>query len=94
MMGPAAGFLLAILGCGEGDAQCSTVATAPVRYASQADCLASSDAFLARHSDADYPVVVAQCRPAAARIAVRADEVRRPEPRSATSAIRTASARR
>jgi hypothetical protein len=79
-MGPAF-YVLAILGCGEGETQCQQVATAPASYQSQADCNAASEDLLARHTDADFPVVVAQCRradgPAAAQ--VWADEVKLPQ---------------
>ena len=81
MMGPA-GYLIAILGCGEAEAPCQQVQLAPVRYESQAECLAASDEQLSRHSDLPYPVVVAECRVAGARTAaLSADEVRLPEPR-------------
>ena len=81
MMGPA-GFLMAIMGCGEAEAQCQTIQLAPVRYESQAACEAASADQLARHSDLAYPVVVAECRAAGVRAAaLPADEVRLPEPR-------------
>ena len=79
-MGPAF-YILAILGCGEGETQCQQVAVAPTSYTSQADCNAASEDALARHTDAEFPVVVAQCRradsPAAAQ--VWADEVKLPQ---------------
>ncbi len=90
MMGPAT-FLMAIMGCGEADAPCQQVQLAPARYESEASCLAASDAQLARHTDLDFAVVVAECRRAGAQVAsLRADEVRLPEPRGR---IQTASAR-
>jgi hypothetical protein len=95
MLGPASGFLLAILGCGEGDAQCQQVAIAPVTFQSQAACMAASEPLVAQHADADFPVVVAQCRPARLRSAsLRADNVRRPDPGSNGPQLRTASAGR
>jgi hypothetical protein len=94
MMGPA-GYLIAILGCGEADAPCQQVQIAPVRYESQAECLAASDEQAARHSDLPYPVVVAECRLTNARTAsLRANEVRRPEPRGALPGVVRASLRR
>lgn len=78
-MGPAF-YILAILGCGEGETQCQQVAVAETNYQSQADCNAASEDQLLRHTDAEYPVVIAQCRradsPAAAQ--VWADEVKLP----------------
>jgi hypothetical protein len=94
MMGPA-GYLIAILGCGESDAPCQQVQLAPVRYESEAACLAASGEQVARHADLPYPVVVAECRPAAARTAaLRGDQVRLPEPRGPLPGnVRTASRR-
>lgn len=81
MLGPA-GYLLAILSCGEADAPCKQVATAPVRFASEAECLAATEAELGRRSDLDHPVVVAECRAEGVRPAfLRADEVQKPGPR-------------
>ena len=78
MLGPA-GYLLAILSCGEADAPCQQVAVAPVRYASEAQCLAATEQELARRSDLDHPVVVAECRAEGVRPAsLRADEVDKP----------------
>jgi hypothetical protein len=79
-MGPAY-FVLAILGCGEGETACQQVAVAQPRYASVEACQAASEDTLMRHSDADYPVVVAQCRPAAqpAAAVVWSNDVALPE---------------
>jgi hypothetical protein len=94
MMGPA-GFLLAIMGCGESEAQCQQVALAPARYESQAACLAASDEQLARHTDLAFPVVVAECRAAGVQsAALRADEVRLPEGRQPRGRVQTASSQR
>ena len=62
-MGPAY-FVLAILGCGEGETVCQQVATAPTQFSTVEACQSASEDTLMRHTDADYPVVVAQCRPA------------------------------
>ena len=59
-MGPGI-FIIAILGCGEAEAPCETVRTLEARYASEAACVAATEDALLRNSDADYPVVVAQC---------------------------------
>ena len=61
-MGPVL-FVMAILGCGEGDAACQPVRTVETPYRSEAACLAATDGELAR-SDADFPTLFAQCRPA------------------------------
>ena len=94
MLGPA-GYLIAILGCGEADAPCQQVQLAPARYESEAECLAASDAQLLRHADLPYPVVVAECRRVGVQpAALNADEVRRPEPGSFFGRLRSASAQR
>lgn len=77
----AAIFLMAIMGCGEGDAPCREVRLLDARYQSQAACMAETEAALSQFSGIDYPVVVAQCRPASAAAGgLKADEVKLPEP--------------
>lgn len=89
-MGPAA-FIIAIFGCGEGDAACEPVRRLEAAYASEAACADATEAALARHRDADYPVVVARCVPAgAAPVPLKADEVRLPDP---APPVRTAARR-
>ncbi len=79
-MGPAL-YLIAILGCGEGDASCQEVQIAAPRYASEAACTAATASVLERYMDLAYPSVVAQCRPAAAApTQVRGRDVLLPEP--------------
>lgn len=80
-MGPAY-YVLAILGCGEGESACQQVATAPTQFASVAACQSASADTLLRHSDADYPVVVAQCRSSAQKASteVWANDVALPGP--------------
>lgn len=76
----AAFYIMAILGCGEAEAQCETVATVTARYETADACNAATQSAIEEHSDALFPVVVAQCRPANQPIAqqVWADEVKRP----------------
>lgn len=74
-------FVMAILGCGEGDAPCRELALVQTRYRSEAACLAATEAELSRRDDIVYPSVVAQCRPANARPQpVRGSDVMLPEP--------------
>lgn len=92
-MGPA-GYLLAILGCGEGEATCQQVAVQPARYESRAACMAATEAALA-DAEAPYPVIVADCRAAGTQTAsVRANEVRLPEARGVLRPVLTAWSRR
>jgi len=79
-MGPGI-FLIAIMGCGEGDAPCQQVRTLEARYESQAACAAATEAAVTRNSDVDFPVVVAQCVVAGnPPSAPKAGEIQRPGP--------------
>lgn len=78
---PALSFMMAILACGEGDAPCREVTQAPVRYESQAECMAATEAELMRRDDMEFPALVAQCRPSnAAPQLLRGSEVMLPDP--------------
>ncbi|MGQ0590726.1 MAG: hypothetical protein ACT4N8_14570 [Sphingosinicella sp.] len=55
-------FVMAILGCGEGDAPCRELRLVEQRYASEQACMAAAGDVLARHDDLLFPSVVAQCR--------------------------------
>jgi len=82
-MGPGI-FIIAIMGCGEGDAPCRQVRMLEARYESQAACTAATEDAVARNVDVDYPVVVAQCVAAGSPPkAPKAGEVQRPGPGSA-----------
>jgi hypothetical protein len=91
-MGPGI-FIIAIMGCGEGDAPCRQVRTLEARYESQAACAAATEAAVTGNSDVDYPVVVAQCVAAGAQAArPKAGEIEKPGPGRAdvrVSPIRT-----
>ena len=65
-------FVMAIMGCGESDAACREVRIDQQRFQSVAACQAATDAALVRHSDLDFPTIVARCRPANARAAAAA----------------------
>ncbi len=69
-MGPVY-YMLAVLGCGEGETACQQVAVADAQFTSVAACQAASEDTLMRHSDADFPVVVAQCRKAGQQASVQ-----------------------
>ncbi len=74
-------YMIAILGCGEGELPCQEVRVAETRYQSQAQCQAATEAQLIRHGDLPYPVVVAQCRQAGTAVRpVQPAEVMTPEP--------------
>ena len=69
-MGPGF-FVIAIMGCADGSAACSPVATLPTRYESQSQCAAHTAVALASNSDFDFPTLMAECRPGKAPAAAR-----------------------
>jgi hypothetical protein len=72
-------FLLAILGCGEGESACRPIEVSEARYESQESCMAASTDQLARQDSLDFPVIVAECRRAGEiRVPLRASEVALP----------------
>ena len=60
-MGPGY-FFIAIMGCADGSAACTPVATMPTHYESQAACSAATGAALAASTDHDFPTIMAECR--------------------------------
>lgn len=70
-MGPAY-FVIAILGCADGGAQCTPVATLQTHYATAAECSTATGPALEANSNFDFPTLLAQCHaanaPAAASI--------------------------
>ena len=58
-MGPGF-FVIAILGCADGSAACTPVATMPTRYESRDACAAATGAALAASTDFDFPTL--RCR--------------------------------
>ena len=74
-------YVMAIMGCGESDAACREVRVDPQTYRSEVTCRAGMNAALARHTDLEFPTVVARCRPANARPQLlRGSEVLLPGP--------------
>ena len=55
-------FIVAILGCADGSAACTPVATVPTHFASQAACTAATGDALVANSDLDFPTLSAECR--------------------------------
>ncbi len=70
-------FIIAILGCGDGSADCTPVATVPTHYATAAACSAATRQALLTNNDLDFPRLLAECRPVAAPAAASDD---RPQP--------------
>jgi hypothetical protein len=79
-MGPAL-YVIAILGCGEGEAPCQPVQIAEARYESREACAAATESVLGRFAGLGFPVVVAECRAQGAAAApLRGGDVRLPDP--------------
>lgn len=55
-------FVIAILGCADGSAACTPVATVPTHYANEQQCNAATAEALTKNSDFDFPTLVARCR--------------------------------
>ena len=62
-------YVMAIMGCGDGNMACQQARIEPAQYHTIAQCQAAMPAALARNSDVDYPVVTASCRATGARLA-------------------------
>ena len=60
-MGPGL-FVIAILGCADGSAQCQQVATLPMRYESRASCAAATAPALVSATKYDFSELQAECR--------------------------------
>jgi hypothetical protein len=72
-------YVMAILGCGESDAACREIRIDQQSYQTEASCRAATSAVLARHTDLEFPTVVARCRRSDARPAImRGTDVLRP----------------
>lgn len=69
-MGPGY-FIIAILGCADGSAACTPLATVPARYESAEACAAATTQALIANSNFDFPTIVAECRAAKAPAAAR-----------------------
>lgn len=78
-MGPGY-FIIAILGCSDGAADCTQVMTVPTRYESESDCTAAAPEALVANSNFDFPSLLAQCRSVARPAAADrgAEDVRGP----------------
>ncbi len=64
-------YIMAILGCSDAETQCARIGTAPVAYATADACANAAPQILMDNSDAAYPVVMTQCHPTEAKLALR-----------------------
>jgi hypothetical protein len=67
-------YVIAILGCSDGSAQCTPVATVPTHYTSQEACSSNTQDALLQNSGFDFPTLVAQCRVETARKTASQDQ--------------------
>jgi acyl-CoA synthetase (AMP-forming)/AMP-acid ligase II len=71
-MGPGY-FVIAILGCADGGAACTPVATLQTRYATEDQCVAATVPALESNNNFDFPTLVARCRAGASALSADAD---------------------
>ncbi len=62
-------YVMAIMGCGDGNVQCTEARIVPVHYASMAQCRAALPDQLAKNTDVPYPTIGASCRTKGAMMA-------------------------
>lgn len=55
-------YVMAILGCGDGQLQCREVRVEPARYQSAAQCQVAMAEVLPRHTDLSFPTIAASCQ--------------------------------
>lgn len=55
-------FVMAIMGCSDGNTACAEALVETAHYATLQQCRAAMPAALMRNTDVDYPVVAANCR--------------------------------
>ena len=67
-MGPVY-YVIAIMGCGDGNAACVPAKLEAARYQSLAQCRAAMPDVLSKQGDLSFPVVTGSCRPAGEQMA-------------------------
>lgn len=70
-------YVMAIMGCADGNVQCTEARIVPTHYASMAQCRAALPDQLARNTDVPYPMIGASCRTAGAQIADAGARIRK-----------------
>jgi hypothetical protein len=63
-------YVMAIMGCSDGNMNCTEARVVPARYETMAQCRAALPNQLAQNTDVPYPMIGANCRTAGAQIAV------------------------
>ena len=62
-------YVIAIMGCADAGGACTQMRVQQTAFRTEASCRAAQDDALIAASDLDYPVIVAECRPAAMQMA-------------------------
>jgi hypothetical protein len=62
-------YVMAIMGCGDGQAACAQARVETAQYRSIQQCQAAMPAALARNTDIDYPEISATCQARGQRLA-------------------------
>ena len=62
-------FVMAIMGCNDGAAQCADARVLPARYETVAQCRAALRRALADNTDLEFPTVQADCRAKGTQVA-------------------------
>ncbi len=62
-------YVVAILGCGDGNAPCTQARIAPARYATLAQCRAALPQQIAMNTDLSFPSIGADCKAFGTRMA-------------------------
>jgi hypothetical protein len=55
-------YVMAIMGCGDGNVNCTEARVIPARYETMAQCRAALPDQLAQNTDVPYPMIGANCR--------------------------------
>lgn len=67
-------YVMAIMGCGDGNTDCTEARIVPVRYESMAACRAALPDQVARNTDVPFPMIGATCRSQGAMMARSAEK--------------------
>ena len=70
-------YVMAIMGCADGNVQCTEARNVPTHYTSMAQCRAALPDQLAQNTDVPYPMISAACRTAGAQIAKTEGKLRK-----------------
>ena len=70
-------YVMAIMGCADGNVQCTEARIVPTHYTSMAQCRAALPEELAQNTDVPYPMIGAACRTSGAQVAKAESKTKR-----------------